>query len=180
MIFEGIKPELDEKSFVAEGAKVIGEVRIKEFSSVWFNSVLRGDVNFIEIGRYSNIQDNCVLHGTDECATIIGDYVTVGHSAVIHGATVEEHCLIGMGAVILSNAVIGKGSIIAAGAVVRENQVIPPFSLVAGVPGKIVKQIEGEWDKIHAQAVKYKTLWTKRYAKLPDAGGESYKGEKIV
>ena len=180
MIFEGVAPDLDVKSFVADGAKVIGRVRMKEFSSVWFNSVLRGDVNFIEIGRYSNIQDNSVLHGTDSCATIIGDYVTVGHSAVIHGATVEEHCLIGMGAVILSNVVVGKGSIIAAGAVVRENQVIPPYSMVVGVPGKVVKQIEGEWEKIHAQAIKYKTLWTERFGLLPNAGGESYKGEKII
>jgi carbonic anhydrase/acetyltransferase-like protein (isoleucine patch superfamily) len=180
MIFEGFEPVLDEKSFVAEGAKVIGQVRLKEFSSIWFNTVLRGDVNFIEVGRYSNIQDNSVLHGTDECATIIGDYVTVGHSAVVHGATVEEHCLIGMGAVILSGAVVGKGSIIAAGAVVRENEVIPPHSLVVGVPGKIVKQIEGEWEKIHAQAVKYKTLWTEQYGLLPNAGGERYQGEKII
>ncbi|MCE5286946.1 MAG: gamma carbonic anhydrase family protein [Pelosinus sp.] len=180
MNFEGFEPELDEKSFIAEGAKVIGQVRMKEYSSVWFNSVLRGDVNFIEIGRYSNIQDNSVLHGTDECATIIGDYVTVGHSAVIHGATVEEHCLIGMGAVVLSGATIGKGSIIAAGAVVRERQVIPPHSLVVGVPGKIVKEIPGEWDQIHAQAIKYKTLWTKRYGVLPNGGGECYQGEKIV
>lgn len=180
MIFEGFEPDLDDKSFVAEGAKVIGKVRMKEYSSVWFNSVLRGDVNYIEIGSYSNIQDNSVIHGTDECATIIGDYVTVGHSAVIHGATVEEHCLVGMGAVILSNAVVGKGSIIAAGAVVRENQVIPPHSLVAGVPAKIIKQIAGEWDKIHAQAIKYKTLWTERFGILPNAGGECYKGEKIV
>lgn len=180
MIFENHQPKLAEKSFVAEGAKIIGEVCIKEFASIWFNAVLRGDVNFIEVGRYSNIQDNSVLHGTDECSTIIGDYVTVGHSAVIHGAKVEEHCLIGMGAVILSGAVIGQGSIIAAGAVVRENQVIPPHSLVAGVPGKVIKQIPGEWDKIHAQAIKYKTLWTERYGILPAAGGESYNGEKIV
>lgn len=178
--FEGVKPTLDEKTFLAEGAKVIGAVEIKEFGSVWFNSVVRGDVNRIEIGRYSNIQDNSVIHVADDYPTIIGDYVTVGHNCIIHGATVEEHCLIGMGAVLLTGAVIGRGSIVAAGAVVRERQVIPPNSLVVGLPGKVIKQVPDEWDSIHHQAIKYKTLWTERYGLLPDAGGERYHGEKIV
>lgn len=178
--FEGITPTIDDKTYIADGAKVIGAVTMKEFSSLWFNVVARGDVNRIEIGRYTNIQDNCVVHVADEYPTIIGDYVTVGHNAIIHGCTIEEHCLIGMGAVVLNGAVVGKGSIIAAGAVVRENQVIPPHSLVVGVPGKVVKSMPGEWDSIHAQAVKYKTLWTERYKILPDAGGERYQGEKIV
>lgn len=180
MIFEGIEPTRDSKSFVAEGARVIGKVTMKEFSSIWFNSVARGDVNSIEIGRYSNIQDNSVLHVADDCPTIIGDYVTVGHNCVIHGATVEDHCLIGIGAIILNNAVVGKGSIVAAGALVREGQVIPPHSLVVGIPGKIIKQIPEEWDRIHAQAIKYKSLWTQRYGILPNAGGECYKGEQII
>ncbi len=180
MIFEGIEPTRDSKSFVAEGARVIGKVTMKEFSSIWFNSVARGDVNSIEIGRYSNIQDNSVLHVADDCPTIIGDYVTVGHNCVIHGATVEDHCLIGIGAIILNNAVVGKGSIVAAGALVREGQVIPPHSLVVGIPGKIIKQIPEEWDRIHAQAIKYKSIWTQRYGILPNAGGECYKGEQII
>lgn len=178
--FEGVKPTLDEKTFLAEGAKVIGAVEIKEFGSVWFNSVVRGDVNRIEIGRYSNIQDNSVIHVADDYPTIIGDYVTVGHNCIIHGATVEDHCLIGMGAVLLTGAVIGRGSIVAAGAVVRERQIIPPNSLVVGLPGKVIKQVPDEWDSIHHQAIKYKTLWTERYGLLPDAGGERYHGEKIV
>lgn len=178
--FEGVRPMLDKKTYIAEGAKVIGKVVMKEFSSLWLNVVVRGDVNRIEIGRYTNIQDNTVIHVTDDCPAIIGDYVTVGHNATIHGCVIEEHCLIGMGAVILSGAVIGKGSIIAAGAVVRENQVISPHSLVVGVPGKVVKFVPEEWESIHAQAVKYKTLWTERYNILPNAGGESYHGEKIV
>lgn len=180
MIFEGIQPVRDEKTFVADGAKVIGKVTMKEFSSIWFNSVARGDVNRIEIGRYSNVQDNSVLHVADDCSTIIGDFVTVGHNCIIHGATIEDHCLIGMGAIILNKAVIGRGSIIAAGAVVKERQIIPPHSLVVGVPGKIVKQVPEELASIHAQAVKYKTLWTERYGLLPNAGGECYHGEKII
>ena len=180
MEFEGKNPEVDKHAFIAEGARVIGSVTLKEFSSVWFNAVLRGDINRIEVGRYSNIQDNSVLHVADDYPTIIGDFVTVGHNCVIHAATVEEHCLIGMGAVILNGAVIGKGSIVAAGAVVREKQVIPPYSLVVGLPAKVAKPIPDEWPQIHAQAVKYKTLWTKRYGLLPEAGGEVYQGEKIV
>lgn len=178
--FEGILPTLDPKTFIAAGARVIGAVTMKEFSSVWFNTVVRGDVNKIEIGRYSNVQDNSVVHVADPLPTMIGDFVTIAHNAVVHGCTIEEHCLIGMGAVILNGAVIGKGSIVAAGAVVRENQVIPPHSLVVGLPAKVIRSIPEEWDKIHAQAVKYKSLWTERYRILPDAGGERYHGEKIV
>jgi len=179
MIFEGQEPVRDAKSFVAEGAKVIGKVTLLEYSSIWFNAVARGDVNRIQVGRYSNVQDNSVLHVADDCPTIIGDFVSIGHNCVVHGATIEDNCLLGIGSVILNKAVIGKGSIIAAGAVVKEGQVIPPHSLVAGVPGKIIRQIPEEWDKIHARAVKYKTLWTVRYGLLPDADGESYQGQPI-
>ncbi len=178
--FEGINPDLDSKTFIADGGRVIGAVKMKEFSSVWFNTVVRGDVNHIEIGSYSNVQDNSVVHVADDNPTIIGDFVTIGHGCIIHGCIIEEHCLVGMGAVILNGAVVGKGSIIAAGAVIKERQIIPPYSLVIGLPAKVVKTIPEEWDKIHAQAVKYKTLWTERYGILPDAGGERYHGEKIV
>ncbi|WP_371379834.1 gamma carbonic anhydrase family protein [Sporomusa aerivorans] len=178
--FEGIKPTIHEKTYIADGAKAIGAVTMEEFSSLWYNTVARGDVNRIHIGRYTNVQDNSVVHVADSHPTIIGDYVTVGHNAIIHGCTIEDHCLIGMGAVVLNGAVIGKGSIIAAGAVVRENQIVPPHSLVVGVPGKVVKSVTEEWDSIHAQALKYKTLWTERYKIMPDAGGERYHGEKIV
>ena len=178
--FEGIKPTIDEKTYIADGAKVIGKVTMKEYSSLWPNVVVRGDVNSIEIGRYTNVQDNSVVHVADDYPTIIGDYVTVGHNAIIHGCTIEEHCLIGMGAIVLNGAVIGKGSIIAAGAVVKEKQVISPHSLVVGVPGKVVKFVPEDWDSIHSQAVKYKTLWSERYNHMPNAGGERYHGEKIV
>jgi len=180
MMFEGTSPTRHPKTFVADGAKVIGNVIMQEYSSIWFNCVARGDINRIEIGRYTNVQDNSVLHVADASPVIIGDYVTVGHNCVIHGGTIEDHCLIGMGAIILNNAVIGRGSIIAAGAVVREGEIIPPHSLVAGLPGKVKKHIPDEWNSIHAQAVKYKTLWTVRYGILPDADGERYEGEEII
>ena len=178
--FEGVSPTVDAKTFIADGARIIGAVTMKEFSSLWFNTVARGDVCHIEIGRYSNVQDNSVVHVADDYPTIIGDFVTVGHNAILHGCVVEEHCLIGMGAIVLTGAVVGKGSIIAAGAVVREKQIIPPHSLVVGIPAKVIKSIPEDWDSIHAQALKYKTLWTERYGLLPDAGGERYHGEKIV
>lgn len=178
--FEGALPLLDEKTYIAEGAQLIGKVRMGEYSSAWHNTVLRGDVNFIKIGKYTNIQDNCVVHVADEYPTIIGDFVTVGHRAIVHGSIIENHCLIGMGAIILDGAKIGRGSIVAAGALVKENQEIPPFSMVIGIPGKVVKSLPENLDKIHAQALKYKTLWTERYGVLPGADGERYSGEEIV
>ena len=179
--FEGQAPKIDEKAYAFNAATVIGKVEMKEYSSVWPNVTIRGDVNRIEIGRYSNIQDNAVLHVADDYACIVGDFVTVGHSALLHACTVEDHCLIGMSATVLDGSVIGHGSIVAAGAVVTKNTIVPPFSLVAGVPAKVIKKLdEGNLANIHAQAVKYKDLWTKRYGLLPDGGGETYHGEKIV
>ncbi len=178
--FEGKLPIISEKAYVAEGAQLIGNVMMEEYSSVWHNVVIRGDINKIIIGKYTNVQDNSVLHVDDDFDVIIGDFVTVGHGAILHGCEVEDHCLIGMGAIVLSGAKIGRGSIIAAGALVKENDVIPPYSLVVGMPGKVVKQLSDDVSKMHSQAVKYKTLWTKRYGILPDADGETYNGEEIV
>ena len=180
VIFEGTQPQIDEKVYFAKGARIIGRVTIGEYSSIWHNVVLRGEVNSISIGRYTNIQDNSVVHVADNYSTKIGDFVTVGHNATVHACTVEDHCLIGMGSVVLDGAVIGRGSIVAAGAVVPARMVVPPFSLVAGVPGKIVKQLPENTDSTHAQAVKYKTLWCERYGLLPDNDGEKYHGETIV
>lgn len=179
--FEGQVPEVDKKAWIAEGAAVIGKVTMKEFSSVWYNCTVRGDVNRIEIGKYSNVQDNTVLHVSDTHACIVGDYVTVGHAAILHACTIEENCLIGMGATVLDGAIVGKGSIIGAGALVTKGKVIPPNSLVLGSPAKVVKTLaDSELESIHAQALKYKTLWTERYALLLNGGGESYHGEEIV
>ncbi len=173
-------PEISPKAYIVEGATVIGSVKIDEFASVWHNVVVRGDINQIEIGTYSNIQDNCVIHVGDDHPTMVGDYVTVGHRAVLHGCTIEDHCLVGIGAIIMNGAFIGRGSIISAGAVVTEGQHIPPFSLVVGVPAKVIKSLTDKTDSIHAQAVKYKTLWTEWYGIKPDADGEKYNGEKII
>ena len=148
-IYKGISPQIHERSFVAPGARLIGRVKLSECSSVWYNAVLRGDVNRIEVGRFSNIQDNSVVHvdsgrsgvSEDGLATIIGEYVTIGHNCVIHACTIEDCCLIGMGAVILDGAVIGRGSIVAAGAVVTKRTHVPPFSIVAGIPAKIIKML---------------------------------------
>ena len=128
--FEGQVPQIDAKAHVFETAAVIGKVTMKEYSSCWFNVTMRGDVNRIEVGKYSNIQDNSCLHVADKFACIVGDYVTVGHSATLHACTVEDHCLIGMGSTVLDGAVIGHGSIVAAGAVVTKGTKVPPFSLV--------------------------------------------------
>ena len=166
--FEGNSPKIDPKAFVAETAVVIGKAELKEYSSVWYNVTIRGDVNEIKVGRYTNVQDNSVLHVSDSHACILGDYVTVGHCALLHACTVEDHVLIGMHSTVLDGAVIGKGSIVAA------------YSLVAGVPAKVIKKLPENTDATHAQAVKYENLWTRRYNELPDGGGEEYHGEKIV
>ena len=179
--FNGIIPEIDKKAWVAEGAAVVGMVKMKEYSSVWYNVTVRGDVNRIEIGAYSNIQDNSCLHVADDYACIVGDFVTVGHGAILHACTVGNHCLIGMGAIVLDGAVVGEGSIVAAGSVVTKGTIIPPNSLVIGTPAKVVKTLPPEHlENLHAQAVKYKTLWAERYGLLPDNDGERYGGEKIV
>ena len=179
--YHGKYPKLDAKSCVMPGCELMGDVELKEFASCWLNVSARGDVNKIIVGRYSNVQDNSVLHVDDEQPCVLGDFVTIGHSAIIHASTLEVNVLVGMGAIILSGCHIGTGSIIAAGAVVKENSVIPPHSLVVGIPARIVRTDESMMERIHNQALKYKNLWTKEYGLLPDADGEQYtKGSKIV
>jgi carbonic anhydrase/acetyltransferase-like protein (isoleucine patch superfamily) len=140
--FRGVTPKLHESVFLAEGARIIGDVEIGEESSVWFNAVVRGDVNFVRIGNRTNVQDNCVLHVTHERhPLVIGSSVTIGHNAVVHGATVQDFCLIGMGAVILDGAVVGPYALVAAGAVVAEGFVVPEGALVAGVPARVRRNL---------------------------------------
>jgi carbonic anhydrase/acetyltransferase-like protein (isoleucine patch superfamily) len=149
--------------FIAEGARIIGDVRLGIDVNIWFNAVLRGDITYIEIGDGTNIQDNVVVHVDYDLPAIIGSYVTVGHSAIIHGAKISSNVLIGMGSIILSGAEIGEGCIIAAGAVVKEREVIPPFSLVAGVPGKIIKTLSEDMiQKIRSSAEEYIKLAKRR------------------
>jgi carbonic anhydrase/acetyltransferase-like protein (isoleucine patch superfamily) len=131
-------PRVHSTAYIDESAQVIGDVEIGEESSVWMTVVIRGDVNAIRIGRRTNVQDGTVVHVMkDTHETTIGDDVTIGHAAVIHGCTIEDRCLIGMGAILLNGARIGSGSIVAAGTLVVEGMQVPPRSLVLGSPGKV-------------------------------------------
>ncbi len=139
----GFTPQIGNDCFLAENATIVGDVIMGEGCSIWFNAVLRGDVNSIRIGNHVNIQDGSVLHTLFQKSIVeIGDYVSVGHNVTIHGAKIDNYALIGMGATVLDYAEIGEGSIVAAGALVLSNTKIPPYSLWAGVPAKFVKQIE--------------------------------------
>lgn len=127
--------------WIAPGAIVVGDVTIGEESSVWFQAVLRGDTDPIRIGRRTNIQDGCVLHADPGFPCFLGDGVTLGHRAIVHGAVVEDNALIGMGAIVMNGARIGAGAIIGVGAVVTEGTVVPPGSLVLGLPGKVRREL---------------------------------------
>ena len=138
----GRLPRVHPTAYIDTSAQVIGDVEIGEESSVWMAVVIRGDVNLIRIGRRSNVQDGAVVHVMkDTHATTIGDSVTIGHAAVIHGCTVDDRCLIGMGTILLNGTRIGEGSIVAAGTLVVEGMVVPPRSLVMGSPGKVKRAL---------------------------------------
>jgi|SRR5438105_5346200 len=137
----GRKPKLGRSVFIAKGAVVLGDVTLGDFSSVWFNAVLRGDINRIIVGHHTNIQDNSVLHLADELECVLGNYVTVGHGAIVHACTVHDEVLVGMGSTILDGAIIGEQSLIGARALVPPGVKIPPGSLVLGVPAKIVRAL---------------------------------------
>lgn len=134
-------PLIAPSAFVAASADVIGEVEIGENASIWFQTVLRGDIEPIRVGANSNIQDGSVLHTLAGCATEVGDWVTVGHRAILHGCAIEDHCLIGMGAIVLNRARVSAGSIVAAGSLVLENTVIPRGSLYLGSPARFKRQL---------------------------------------
>ena len=143
--YRGILPRVHPTAFIDSSAQVIGDVEVGEESSIWMCAVVRGDVNIIRIGRRSNVQDGAVVHamlGTHE--THVGDHVTIGHAAVIHGCTIEAQCLIGIGAILLNGARIGEGSIVAAGTLVTEDMHVPPRSLVMGSPGRVKRQLTPE------------------------------------
>ena len=143
--YKGVTPQYPETAFIDESAQLIGDVILGEHSSVWMNAVLRGDVHEIRVGHYSNIQDNSVLHGmTQQYGVYVGDYVTVGHSVVLHGCRIEDRCLIGMGSVLLNGVVVGAGSIIGAGSLIPEKTVIEPNSLWVGHPAKFRRKLVKE------------------------------------
>ncbi|MHB1661734.1 MAG: gamma carbonic anhydrase family protein [bacterium] len=140
--YRGKYPKIDETAYLCENVVIIGDVEIGKGSSIWFGSVVRGDVNYIRIGSNTNVQDNSVLHVQhDTGPLIIGKGVTIGHNVNLHGCEIGDNCLIGIGAIVLTGARIGKNCIIAAGAVVKENFIVPDGSLVAGIPGAIKKSL---------------------------------------
>lgn len=148
----GVRPRLHPSAFLAAGACLIGEVEIGEDASIWYNAVLRADINTIRIGSRSNIQDGCVLHVTRALPVLIGNDVTVGHMAMLHGCTINDCSLIGMNAVVLDNARVGPFAMVAAGSVVRENSVVPEGKLVAGVPARIVRDLTADERKYLIQS----------------------------
>ncbi|HTN46398.1 MAG TPA: gamma carbonic anhydrase family protein [Flavipsychrobacter sp.] len=163
---QGIAPKIPDDCFVAPNATIVGDVEMGDECSIWFNAVVRGDVNSIRMGNKVNIQDGACIHCTyQKTQTVIGNNVSIGHHAIVHGCTVEDNVLIGMGAIVMDGVRIGSNSIIAAGAVVLENTVVPPGSIYAGVPAKKVKDIsqellKGEVERIANNYVKYSS-WFK-------------------
>ncbi len=142
---KGVLPIFGNNCFIAPNATIVGDVVMGDDCSVWFNAVIRGDVNIIRIGHKVNVQDGAVIHCTyEKAAAIIGNNVSIGHNAIVHGCVIEDNVLVGMGAIVMDNARIGTNSIIAAGAVVLENTQIEPGSIYAGVPAKKVKNISQE------------------------------------
>lgn len=160
-------PKIAENVYIAPGAKISGDVTIGENCSVFFNAVIRADTEAITIGKFTNIQDNCVLHGTAGLPVNIGDGVTIGHGAIVHGCTVGDNVLIGMGSIIMNGAQIGEHCVIAAGSIVTEGKKIEPYSLVMGVPGKVVRTLSDE----HTTAVEKAAMGYDRLRVL-HMGGE--------
>jgi len=150
----GKKPRIHETAFVDETASVIGDVVLEERSSVWPSAVLRGDIERIRIGCCSNVQDNVSIHTSHGLPTRVGRYVTIGHNAVVHGAIISDYTIIGMGAIILDGAKVGKHVIVGAGALIPPGKEVPDYSLVIGIPGKVVRKLsdeEIEWTKKNAE-----------------------------
>ena len=166
----GNNPKFGNDCFLAPNATITGDVVMGDECSVWFNAVVRGDVNSISIGNRVNIQDQAVIHCTYQKAkTVIGNDVSIGHSAIVHGCTLHDHVLIGMGAIVMDHAVIGEGAMIAAGAVVLENAVVEPGSIWAGVPAKKVKQMSPEhFKELNGRIARNYLMYSKWYS--GDAG----------
>ncbi len=142
---KGVSPKFGNNNFIAENATVVGDVIIGDDCSIWFQAVVRGDVHYIRMGNKVNVQDGAILHCTYQKAPLnIGNNVSIGHRAIVHGCTVQDNVLIGMGAIVMDHAVIGENSIIAAGAIVLENTIVEPGSIYAGVPAKKVKEVDKE------------------------------------
>lgn len=143
MVFEfnGKKPRIGKNVFIAPTATVVGDVEIGDGASIWYGTVVRGDSNYLKIGKNTNIQDNSTIHTDRSSPTIIGENVAVGHNVVIHGCTIEDHCLIGIGALVLNQALVKKGSVVAAGSLVKPGQTIGPHHMVMGNPATFRKEV---------------------------------------
>lgn len=166
-------PRIHSSVFLAEGVKIIGDVEIGEDSSVWYNTVIRGDVHYVKIGKMTNIQDCSMLHVTNGKYPLnIGDKVTIGHSVKLHGCTLHNLCLIGIGAIVLDGAVVEEKSMVAAGSVVKPNFIVPSGKLVAGVPAKVVRELtQQELDEFEKSALRYK-----KYTQITIKSLENYPG----
>lgn len=168
--YEDLKPDCGKANFIAWNAEVMGDVTMEAGTSAWFNVSIRGDIQPVKIGKGSNVQENAVLHVGEEEPCLVGENVTIGHGAIVHGCTIKDNCLIGMGAIILDRAVIGEGSIVGAGALVTPGKSYPPGSMILGSPATAIRQLsDDEKQKIIANAVLYQELANKAKA----SGGES-------
>lgn len=155
----GVHPTVSETAFVAETAALIGAVTVGHASTVWYGAVLRGDVSAITVGARTSIQDGSVLHGDADAPCVVGDDVTVGHNATVHGCTVGDGAVIGIGATVLSHATVGPGAVVAAGALVREGATVPPDTIVAGVPARPVREVtEADRERFRQNAAHYVLL----------------------
>ena len=162
--FRGVLPAIDPSTFIAESADIIGDVTIGKDCSVWYNAVIRGDINAVRVGDSTNIQDGCIIHvrhGDFPC--ILGNSITVGHGAILHACTVEENCLIGMGAIVLDGALIRPYTLVAAGAMVREGGTFPEGSLVGGVPAKILRRLTDEERRMIEESAKRYIDYARQY-----------------
>jgi carbonic anhydrase/acetyltransferase-like protein (isoleucine patch superfamily) len=156
----GRTPVLEGPCFIAPGAHLIGDVRVAEDASIWFNAVLRADEAPISVGRGSNLQDGVMVHTDADVPVEVGENVTVGHGAILHGCVLEDGCLVGMGAIVLNGARIGRESLVAAGTLIPEGRVIPPESLVMGSPGRVVRSLRPEeLERLKLSAPHYVSLW---------------------
>lgn len=154
-----IKPNIDSSTKLFKGSHIIGDVSIGEKSSVWYNAVIRGDRGSIVIGKNSNVQDNCVIHCSDTLTTTLGDYVSIGHGAIVHGCQIGENVIIGMNSTILNNAKIGNDSIVGASSVVTEGKEFPDRSLILGTPAKLIRKLtDEEVEKLKLNALIYVEL----------------------
>ena len=159
LAYQGHRPAIHDTAFVAPGADVIGRVRLAKHSSIWFGAVLRGDVNRIEIGEATNIQDGSIMHVDDDFPCLLADHVHVGHHVNLHGCVVGRGAMIGIGAIVLSGARVGAGAIVGAGSVVLEGTSIPPRTLAVGAPAKVVRPVR-------ARDLRYIRYWVNKYVRL--------------